>query len=138
MVGRTKKPTKAEKNRMDILKNHVPCLPCLMAIRRSRLPSIQHTVSGFTRDGHESTYSACEWHHFGMRVEGKTNQEMSGMLGPPITFGRREYESFFGPEALLVRLATFLIEEFNDNAWIDYDVPHNVRRRAVQYWESKR
>lgn len=137
MVGKTKTPTKAEKQRMTTLKENVPCIPCLMATRKVRLPSIQHTVSGMRRDGHMSTYSCCDWHHFGMRQDGMTNQQMSGLLGPPLTFGRNEYESFFGPEALLVKLATFLVEEFEKRPWLDYDVPYDLRRRAVHYWTFK-
>lgn len=137
MVGKTKRPTKDEKRRMTILKENVPCIPCLLATRKVRLPSIQHTVSGMTRDGHMSTYSACEWHHFGMRAEGETNQTMSGKLGPPLTFGRREYESFFGEEALLVAIASRLVKSFQERPWMDYDVPYDIRRSAIQYWHNK-
>jgi hypothetical protein len=137
VVGKTKTPTKAEKDRMTILKEHVPCIPCLLATRKVRLPSIQHTVSGMTRDGHMSTYSACDWHHFGIRQEGSTNQQMSGMLGPPLTFGRREYESFFGPESLLVAIASKLVSNFQEYPWMDYDVPYETRRRAIHFWIDK-
>ena len=138
MVGKTKTPTRAEKRRMTVLKENVPCVPCLLTIRRVRMPSIQHTVSGFTRDGHDSTYSACDWHHFGTRHGKHTNQEMCGMLGPPITFGKRTYQEFFGPEALLVRIATFLVEEYEESPWLDYNVPLDLRRRIIRYWDEKR
>ena len=138
MVGRTKRPTKEQKLRMTTLKENVPCIPCLLTTRRVRMPSIQHVVTGFTRDGHDQTYSACEWHHFGMKPDDKTNQEMSGLLGPPLTWGKKPYQEFFGHERLLCRLADFLLDEFHCSAWFDYNVPYDLRRRIHQYWVDKK
>jgi hypothetical protein len=145
MVGSTKAPNKDEKRRMTVLKENVPCIPCLM-VGKIRLPSIQHTVSGMTRDGHDSTYSSCEWHHFGHPLEnwqslpghiGGANQASSGLLGPSFAMGRRPFESFFGPEALLVAIASRLVASFERSPWMDYNVPHDVRSRARSYWERK-
>lgn len=142
MVGKTKTPTKSEKRRMTILKENVPCIPCLM-IGKKRLPSIQHTVSGMTRDGHQSTYSSCDWHHFGYPLEnwenlpgnaGGAKQATSGLLGPSFANGRRPFEEFFGREALLVSIASRLVASFEKSPWIDYDVPYDVARRARDYW----
>lgn len=147
MVGRTKKPTKEEKKRMTILKEHVPCIPCLLVVNKIRLPSIQHTVSGMTRDGHLSTYSSCDWHHFGHPLEswqnlpgaaGGAKQATSGLLGPSFAWGRRPFESFFGPESLLVTIASRLVASYESYPWIDYHVPHDIRRRVLDYWEKQR
>lgn len=145
MVGKTKTPTKDEKRRMTVLKENIPCIPCMM-IGKNRLPSIQHTVSGTRRDGHDSTYSSCEWHHFGMPLQnweqlpgniGGANQASSGLLGPSFAHGRRPFELFFGPEALLVSIASRLVKSFEAHPWMDYHVPNDVRRRAQSYWEGK-
>lgn len=145
MVGKSKRPTADEKRRMTILKENIPCIPCLM-LRKNRLPSIQHTVSGMTRDGHLSTYSSCDWHHFGHPLEnweslpghlGGATQATSGLLGPSFASGRKPFEQFFGPEKLLVTIATRLVASFELNPWLDYNVPHDVQRRAREYWEGK-
>ena len=146
MVGKTKAPTKAERDRMTVLKENVPCIPCLIAARKVRLPSIQHTVSGMRRDGHLSTYSSCEWHHFGHPLEswpslpggaGGEKQATMGLLGPSITQGRRTFEEYFGPEELLVRLATELVEEYESAPWFDYNVPYGTRERIIRIWQSE-
>ena len=138
MVGKTKTPTKAEKDRMTVLKEHVPCIPCLMVVRKVRLPSIQHTVSGMTRDGHLSTYSACDWHHFGYVQDGMDKMQMMGLLGPSLAHGKRGYQEHFGNEKLLVRLANFFVDEFQKSPWMDYMVPYELQRRAFNYWSENR
>jgi hypothetical protein len=147
MVGKSKPATTAEKNRMKILKEHVPCIPCLLAANKIRLPSIQHTVSGFKRDGHMSTYSLCDWHHFGHPLKnwqnlpghiGGPKQATSGLLGPSLTWGRRPYESFFGREELLVKIASRLVASFQSAPWFDYNVPYDIRRKVQSYWEKHR
>ena len=147
MVGKTKAPTADEKRRMTTLKENVPCIPCLVVTNKIRLPSIQHTVHGMRRDGHQSTYSSCDWHHFGHPLEnwqslpgaaGGPKQATSGLLGPSFAWGRRPFESFFGPERVLVTIASRLIASFEQSPWIDYNVPHDVRRRARSFWEEKR
>lgn len=146
MVGKTKPPTKDEKRRMTILKENVPCIPCLLVVGRVRLPSIQHTVSGMRRDGHMHTYSACDWHHFGYPLEnwkslpghlGGPNQASSGLLGPSIAQGKRTFESFFGPERLLVKIASRLVASYEKSPWIDYNVPHELRSRVRSYWQDR-
>lgn len=145
MVGKTKAPTRDEKKRMTILKENVPCIPCLLVVNRVRLPSIQHTVSGMTRDGHEATYSSCDWHHFGRPLEnweslpgaaGGAKQATSGLLGPSFAHGRRSFEGFFGRESLLVSIASRLVASFEAGPWIDYNIPHDLRRRVREHWKN--
>lgn len=146
MVGKTKAPTAAEKRRMDILKEHVPCIPCLLITNRIRLPDIQHTVSGMKRDGHISTYSSCPWHHRGHPLEnwqtldghlGGPRQATMGLLGPSLAMGKRSFAAEFGPEALLVKIADFLVERFEEQPWMDYHVPENLRKAIREYWREK-
>lgn len=145
MVGRTKTPTRNEKRRMTILKENVPCIPCLM-LDKIRLPSIQHTVSGMRRNGHDATYSSCAWHHFGHPLEnwqslpgaaGGAKQATSGLIGPSFAWGRRPFEAYFGPEKLLVAISSRLVASFEQTPWIDYNVPYDVRRRARDYWQGQ-
>ena len=100
-----------------------------------------------TRDGHEHTYSSCEWHHFGTPLEnwrgqpghlGGAKQVTMGLLGPSFAQGRKPFEAFFGREELLVRIASYLVDAYERDPWIDYNVPYTTRRHARDYWESKR
>lgn len=129
---------------MTVLKENVPCIPCLL-IGKTRLPSIQHTVHGLKRDGHLSTYSSCDWHHFGYPLEswqhlngaaGGAKQATMGLLGPSFAMGRRPFEAFFGPESLLVAIASRLVASYEDAPWIDYDVPILTKRKAAEFWRS--
>jgi len=146
VVGKVKKPTPDEKRRMTILKENVPCIPCLV-LGKTRLPTIQHTVSGMTRDGHMSTYSSCTWHHLSHPLEnwqslpgaiGGANQATSGLLGPSIAHGRRGFEAFFGPEELLVTIASKLVKSYEANPWLDYDVPYSIKSKAIDFWQTNR
>jgi len=135
MVGKTKPPTTEEQRRLDTLKNHCPCLPCLLIAREPRLPTIQHVVKGMKRLGHKQTYSSCIWHHMGL-TEDWTRQELMGKLGPSLAHGRRTFEAYFGSETLvLVPLQDFVLDEFVRLPWIDHNCPHEVRREARLLWQ---
>ena len=136
MVGKTKAPTADEKRRLNTLKEHMPCLPCLLTAKRNRLPTIQHIVSGFTREGHSQTYSSCGWHHLGIIPDGWSRQDISGFLGPSMTMGKRTFCAEYGSEHTLVAVQDLLLVEFATHPWFDYDVPTGVRRRAIEHWTS--
>lgn len=145
MVGKTKKPTTEEKQRMDVLKHHVPCIPCLM-IGRTSLPEVHHLVSGMRRLGHDKTISLCLWHHRAIPLEnwsgldgsgGGAKQATSGLLGPSLAWGRKSFEGFFGPEALLVRIADGILDAYRRRPWLDYNVPYSVKAKARDYWRER-
>ena len=131
-------PSKADKDRMGLIKEHMPCLPCLLTVKKVRLPSVQHLVEGRKRLGHQFTYASCEWHHFGHPFGNMTNQEMSGMFGPSLAWGKRTFQEFFGPERLLVEIQDLLIKRFESSPWLDYAVPYEDRRQAFHVWTEKR
>jgi hypothetical protein len=135
MVGKTKPPTAEEKKRLTTLKEHCPCLPCLLVNpRHIRLPTIQHKTSGFKRDGHAATYSACEWHHLGIPPDGMNKQEASGFLGPSLAHSKRTFVQEYGTENTLIQVQDFILRAFDEFQWLDYGVPVLVRRNAVDYW----
>ena len=138
MVGRAKPPTRAEKARMTFLKEHMPCLPCLLVVNLPRLPSVQHLVEGMKRVGHLHSYSSCEWHHFGYTFGGASPQRMIGELGPSLAHGKRTFQSFFGSERILVRIQDRFYASYRANPWMDYDVPDNVRVKARHEWDRLR
>ena len=135
MVGRAKPPTKAEKARMTFLKEHMPCLPCLLAVNMPRMPSVQHVVEGMKRVGHMYTYSSCEYHHFGIYNQGAA-QDNYGKLGPSLAHGKRTFQEFFGSERVLVHIQDRFYATYKKSPWFDYDVPENVRAKARHEWDK--
>ena len=138
MVGKTK-ATAADKRRMKTIKEHMPCIPCMLSLERLRLPTIQHVVSGFTREGHHRTYASCGWHHLGEKaidLEGDewSRQDMSGLLGPSLTFGKKIFAGHFGSEDVLIAVQDLLLESFASSPWLDYSIPYEVRREATDLW----
>lgn len=114
----------------------MPCIPCLLTLNRKRLPTIQHVVSGFTREGHSKTYALCDWHHLGVKQDGWSRQDMSGLFGPSLTMGKRTFQGEYGHESVLVAVQDLLIKEFADSPWFDYNTPLDIRRRAIELWIS--
>ena len=138
MVGRSKTPTKAEKDRMTVIKGHIPCLACLFATGRVRLPEIDHKVSGMKREGHDKTSPLCPYHHRGLIPDGHTKQTISGLLGPSLAWGKRTFEEFFGHENLRITITTRLVKSYEESPWIDYEIPYELQRRAFNYWSENR
>ena len=136
MVGKAKAPTVAEKRRLKTIKENMPCLPCLLTLDRTRLPTVQHVVSGFTREGHYRTYASCGLHHLGIKQDGWSRQAMSGLLGPSLTMGKRTFQSEYGSESVLIQVQDFLLQRFESSPWLDYHVPHDIRREALELWTS--
>lgn len=117
MVGKTKAATADEKRRMTILKENVPCIPCLIEYGLPVLPTIQHVSRGYKRLGHGFTWSGCGWHHLGLEPR---------MDGPSLANGRKPFERRYGPEEFLVRCADYVLNQYDESPWIDYNVPTSV------------
>ena len=126
--------SKADKDRMGLIKSNMPCLPCILKANKVRLPSVQHLVEGRKRLGHQFTYASCEWHHFGMNHGTMTRQDMIEMLGPSLAHGKRAYQEFFGLERLLVSIQDYLIQSFEAEPWMGYSIPHEIRQQASELW----
>lgn len=138
MVGRAKPATAAEKRRMTVIKHHIPCLACLFAVERVRLPEIDHKVSGMKREGHDKTSSLCCFHHRGVIPNGYTKQTISGLLGPSLAWGKRTFAEFFGHENLLITITTRLVKSYEESPWHEYDLPYDLKRKVIEYWEANK
>jgi hypothetical protein len=114
MVGKTKRPTKEERERLKVSKENIPCLCCLIDTARTRLPTIQHVTSGGRRLGHMHTYSSCEWHHLGIPPD---------VGGPSFADGRKPFERHYGKEDDLVLLQDFLYGQYQNMPWLEYNIP---------------
>ena len=112
----------------------IGCVPCLLTLGKTRPCDVHHPVAGMRRTG--EMYGSCPWHHRGLVEDGYDKQSMMGLMGPSLTFGRRIFEDFFGPEERLVEVQEYLLEEWKKQSWLDYYVPYEIRRRAVELWKS--
>ncbi len=120
---------------MGLLKEHFPCLPCLLSTYKIRLPTVQHVVAGMKRTG--QTYSSCDWHHLGCNGD-FSKQEMMGLLGPSFAHGRKPFEAVYGTEQVLVKVQDFLVAWYRKDPWLDYAVPRTASRRAYLLWHRLR
>jgi len=134
MVGKSTSPNAKEKQRLEILKEHCPCLLCLLSKGKVRLPDIQHIVAGFKRLGQAASYSSCEWHHRGIVPDGYTRQQIMGYLGPSLAMGKRTFTEEYGSEQLLLAVQNYILESYARYQWLDYAVPPIVRDTAKQMW----
>lgn len=135
MVGKSKAPTADERRRMKTIKEHTPCIPCMLISRRMiRYPEVRHVVEGMKRLGHRYTYGLCPWHHRGVIDNNRTTQSMIGQFGPSLSGGKKPFQQRFGPERLLVKVQDYLLEEYDRSPWDYYSVPHEVRRDMLLRW----
>lgn len=111
------------------------CIATMLATGRySQPPDIHHLTSGGRRQGHMSTIGLSPWHHRGLKTNGLSNQQMSGIYGPSFVHGRRGFEEFFGTDWGLLQIQNLVLKHWVRNPWHNY-VPHrDVCREAHQMW----
>jgi len=140
MVGKTPRIRKSARDRFDVIKSHCGCLPCLLMGYLDVHTSVEHvTESGFRvgKDSvqHEASIGLCIWHHYGRCNSSKVRQRMIGEFGPSLAHGRKPFESFFGDELkVLLPIQDYLLEQFADNPWPEYNLPRNVARLTRHQW----
>lgn len=127
MVGKAIPATKAQKDRMDTIANYCGCLPCILENTLNRHTTIQHVTECRKRLGHDATYGACTWHHFG---------QLPRMHGPSLAGGMKPYRERYGPERLLVELQDYVLELFAEDPWPEYDMPVSVGRKIQAKWHT--
>lgn len=140
MVGKTPRVLKNERKRMDTIKQHCGCLPCLLMGFLDVHTSIEHVTSHGRRIGkgseqHEWTIGLCVWHHFGWTRTRRTRDQTSAKRGPSLIWGRIPFEEHFGDEVhVLVPTQNFMLELFDESPWPEYAVPRKVARKVREQW----
>ena len=105
-----------------------------------RHTSIEHvTESGFrVGEGsaqHEASLGLCTWHHYGRCKSSTVRQRMIGEFGPSLADGRKPFEEHFGDEVhVLIPTQDYLLEQFADTPWPEYNLPRNVARQTRHRW----
>jgi len=140
MVGKTPRIRKSDRDRFDVIKSHCGCLPCLLTGHLDRHTSIEHITDRGQRVGkdsaqHEATIGLCAFHHYGSCDPGVHRDIMEKNYGPSLAHGRKPFESFFGDElTVLLPIQDYLLEQFAENPWPEYNLPRNVARLTRHQW----
>jgi Recombination enhancement, RecA-dependent nuclease len=139
MVGPTPRARKDDRQRMDTIVHYCGCLPCLLMGYLDVHTSIEHVTERGRRIGgdeqHQWTIGLCVWHHFGHASNHGSRQQISGMRGPSLVWGRKTFEDHFGDEVqVLVPTQNFMLAEFEMSPWQEYNVPREVARDTRLEW----
>lgn len=94
-------PTKAQRARMDAIKNGV-CIPCLIRGKRTLYPEINHLLSGGLRISHDATVGECQWHHRRICIEGMSFADMKHIYGHSRLCGSKLFRADFGADVELL------------------------------------
>ena len=103
-------PTKAEKARMDAMKEMRICMACyLNGSKERRYIEIHHLLSGNKRIGHLASVSLCVWHHRGITWDSesdafRTVAKMTEAYGPSLAHGSKPFRARYGSDAELLAL----------------------------------
>lgn len=139
MVAGTKRPTKPEAERMQLIKEQAWCIPCILNRTPNRPhTTVQHISRGYKRSGQRQSYGCCHWHHLGTVAMHKTKFDMQKIFGASIANGRHEYEATWGREEDLVVLQDFIIELFEKMPWQQYHLPAYVQAEVTRLWHTLR
>ena len=109
MKHSTGTPTKAEKARMDKMKELGACVACYQTgLPHKQYIEIHHLLSGNKRRGHMFTVSLCAWHHRGV-TDGVTSKVMETMFGPSLAKGSKPFHFWFGTDEELLQAQNRLL-----------------------------
>lgn len=101
-------PTKAEKARMDAMKEMGQCVACYqLGIHGRGYIEIHHLLSGNRRIGHLATVALCEWHHRGVACIPVS--DMNTLFGPSLAHGSKPFRARFGTDMELLGLQNALL-----------------------------
>ncbi len=114
MKHSTGKPTKAEQNRFDRMKEQGICIACYQnGDKGGQYIEIHHLLSGGRRIGHMATVSLCGWHHRKVLYRGCTEKQMRDELGPSLADGSKPFRAEFGTDAELLTFQNELLGNEN-------------------------
>lgn len=101
-------PTKAEKARMDAIKDG-PCVCCAYLELPSAWPEIHHLLSGNRRRGHMYTVGLCPYHHRGVN-SGLLARNPDAAMGPSLAHGSKPFHAaFFGTDDAMLEYQNRLL-----------------------------
>lgn len=108
----TGKPTKAEKARMDAIKEADRCIACTLHCAPT-MPGVEihHLLSGNRRRGHMFTVGLCPWHHRSVvHPYFETSARMRERYGPSLANGSKPFREAFGDDEALLEYQNRLLD----------------------------
>lgn len=125
----TKKPTKAEQDRLDAI-HCLPCLACAFEIEQlakagkhleqpSKTEADHNVDKGYRKHsgGHMATIPLCGWHHQGTCKDGYTSSQMTQTYGPSKKLDKDSFHDRYGGwNILLVETDALLASNQHDAA----------------------
>lgn len=108
-------PTKAEKARMDKMKEMGQCVACYQrGIHGWGYVELHHLLSGNKRIGHLATVSLCIYHHRGLFESGGGSlADAKAVYGPSLAHGSKPFRAEFGTDKELLDLQNALLGEMD-------------------------
>ncbi len=135
MVGKTAPIRPWDRHRLEVIRYHIGCLPCLLMGVPDRHTTIEHITDRGRRVGgaeqHQHTIGMCNWHHF------RANTHLLDplrILGPSLAYGRTPFEQHFGSEEVLVKVTDHLVHLYDETPWQPHAIPSHVAREARDLW----
>lgn len=111
MKHSTKRPTRAESERMERLKE-LPCVACAGTAFGRLLPcgptEVHHLISGNKRRGHQFTIPLGSWHHRGSAQRDRLGAEMT--YGPSLALSSKRFHAVFGSDDELLAATNKMLE----------------------------
>jgi len=109
----TRKPTKAEQDRLDRIRA-MPCCACIQGMMPQPLPTEAHHLvdKGYRSHsgGHMVTIPLCKWHHRGELLYPLTSREMLFLYGPSLARSKRDFVAQYGTERELLEITNERLE----------------------------
>lgn len=116
--------------------SEIGCVPCILIQIHAARPCDIHHPFGRKGEKYHQVYGSCPWHHRGVTEGQLSAQEMGGILGPSLAWGKKTFRATFGTEQDLLDVQRFLLLQFEKSPWMSYSTPTEVRRRALELWTS--
>lgn len=115
MVGKTKTPTKAQRQRIEEVKS-MGCIACWMGSGALVAAEYHHIVSGY-RMGHDYGIPLCPWHHRGQPLSvDQRPSECRELMGPSLALQKRAFVEEYGTELELLSEVNQLLGVSDDHS----------------------
>lgn len=136
MVGKSAYKTTSDKERIELSKNMIGCIPCLLMGHPGRHADYHHVIEGGKRKSHSWGYPSCVYHHRGERDPNMTGREHEKKYGPSYFDQRKRFREFFGGERNLVMVTDLAVELAKAYGWEELNPPAEVVEYLQTYWRK--
>jgi|APHM01.1.fsa_nt_gi hypothetical protein len=108
MVGKTKTPTRQERDHMETVQR-LGCLACRIESGDRPPAEIHHVTDAGQRMGHRYVLPLCPHHHRSVSETGMRPSEAEAIYGPSLAQDKAGFTRHYGTEAELLRWVESLV-----------------------------